>query len=62
MIDVKRGWTLDANAKKRTEALTLEQFIIEQQVRANVASGEFSGLLRDIGLAAKVINRVETQP
>lgn len=46
-----------ANAKKKTEALTLEQFIIEQQARANVASGEFSGLLRDIGLAAKVINR-----
>lgn len=42
---------------KRDEVLTLEQFIIESQRRANVASGELSSLLRDIALATKVINR-----
>ena len=36
---------------------TLEQFIIEQQDRFPHSTGAFSRVLRDIGLAAKMINR-----
>ena len=36
---------------------TLGQFIIERQHEINVAKGEFSRLLRDIGIAAKTISR-----
>jgi len=37
--------------------ITLEQFIIERQNEFNFASGELTQLLRDIGLAARIINR-----
>ena len=37
--------------------VTLEQFIIERQADFEYASGELSHLLRDIGLAARIINR-----
>ncbi len=38
--------------------ITLDEYIVENQVRQNQASGEFSGLLRHIGIAAKIVNRV----
>jgi fructose-1,6-bisphosphatase I len=41
----------------RDDFKTLEQFIIEQQDRFPHSTGAFSRLLRDIGLAAKVVNR-----
>lgn len=37
--------------------ITLEQFIIETEQEFPLATGEFSQLLRDIGLAAKLVNR-----
>jgi len=39
------------------EFKTLEQFIIEQQDRFPHSTGAFSRLLRDISLAAKIVNR-----
>src|SRR5690625_1864913 len=36
---------------------TLEQFIIEQQDQFPHSSGSFSRLLRDISVAAKIVNR-----
>jgi fructose-1,6-bisphosphatase I len=35
---------------------TLEQFILEQQDRTPVATGTFSRLIRDLGIASKVVN------
>ena len=40
-----------------SRVITLEQFIIEGQTKTNASTGELSRLLRDIGLAAKIINR-----
>lgn len=37
--------------------VTLDEFIINQQENFTFASGELSGLLRDIGLAGKIISR-----
>src|ERR1700758_3573367 len=37
--------------------LTLDEFIIKRQSEIPYAKGELSHLLRDIGLAAKVVNR-----
>ncbi|MFM2375933.1 MAG: hypothetical protein RLZZ165_1030 [Bacteroidota bacterium] len=37
--------------------ITLEQFIIESEAAYPLATGEFSQLLRDLGLAAKLVNR-----
>lgn len=37
--------------------VTLEQFIIERETEFSFASGELSQLLRDIGLAARIVNR-----
>ena len=39
------------------KVVTLEQFIIENERKVTEASGDFSQLLRDIGLAAKIVNR-----
>ena len=39
------------------EFKTLEQFILEQQDRFSHSTGAFSRLLRDISLAAKIVNR-----
>jgi len=36
---------------------TLGQFIIEKQTDFPYAKGELSRLLRDIGIAAKIVNR-----
>lgn len=36
---------------------TLDEFIFEHEKDFSYASGELSGLLRDIGLAAKIVNR-----
>jgi fructose-1,6-bisphosphatase I len=37
--------------------ITLEQFIIERESEYPLATGEFSQLLRDVALAAKLVNR-----
>ncbi|HRB41145.1 MAG TPA: class 1 fructose-bisphosphatase, partial [Bacteroidia bacterium] len=37
--------------------ITLGQFIIERQADFPYAKGELSRLLRDIGIAAKMVNR-----
>ncbi|HEX3035314.1 MAG TPA: class 1 fructose-bisphosphatase, partial [Thermodesulfobacteriota bacterium] len=37
--------------------LTLDEFIIKRQLDFPYATGELSRLLRDIGLAAKIVNR-----
>lgn len=36
---------------------TLDEFIIKRQKSYSAATGELTGLLRDIGLAAKIVNR-----
>ena len=36
---------------------TLDEFIIKRQLDFPYATGELSRLLRDIGLAAKIVNR-----
>ena len=43
--------------KKRNRLITLEEFIIQSQNKFPGATGELSQLLRDIGLAAKIISR-----
>ncbi|MDN3584506.1 class 1 fructose-bisphosphatase [Mucilaginibacter flavus] len=40
-----------------SETITLGQFIIKQQADFPFAKGELSRLLRDIGIAAKIVNR-----
>jgi len=40
-----------------TKVITLGQFIIEKQADFPYAKGELSRLLRDIGIAAKIVNR-----
>lgn len=40
-----------------TKTITLGQFIIEKQADFPYAKGELSRLLRDIGIAAKIVNR-----
>jgi fructose-1,6-bisphosphatase I len=37
--------------------VTLDEFIIRRQKDFNYASGELTALLRDIGIAAKIVNR-----
>lgn len=37
--------------------ITLDEFIIHRQKDFSYASGELTGLLRDIGVAAKIVNR-----
>lgn len=41
----------------KNRVITLDEFIVQRQNDFPFASGELSGLLRDIGLAAKLINR-----
>jgi fructose-1,6-bisphosphatase I len=43
--------------KKANRVITLEEYIIQSQNRFPGATGELSQLLRDIGLAAKIISR-----
>ena len=40
-----------------TQVTTLGQFIIERQADFPYAKGELSRLLRDIGIASKIVNR-----
>jgi fructose-1,6-bisphosphatase I len=44
-----------------TRAVTLAQFILQQERQHHEATGEFTGLLTDIALAAKMINREVTR-
>ncbi len=46
-----------ASQHDRLHVKTLEQFIIEQQGRFPHSTGAFSRLLRDISVAAKIVNR-----
>lgn len=39
------------------QIITLEQFIIEQEQEIPIAAGAFSRLIRDISVAAKIVNR-----
>ena len=39
------------------QIVTLDEFIIRRQNDFQYATGELTGLLRDIGVAAKIINR-----
>jgi len=45
------------NSRKRSRLITLEEYIIQSQNKFPGATGELSQLLRDIGLAAKIISR-----
>lgn len=45
------------NLKQNERLVTLEEFIIQSQNRFPGATGELSQLLRDIGLASKIISR-----
>lgn len=38
--------------------ITLDEFIVQSQHGYSDASGEFSGLLRHLGIAAKIVNRI----
>src|SRR5690606_15416439 len=51
-VDVSNGTHIDDGDFK-----TLEQFIIEQQEARPGSTGAFSRLLRDISVAAKIVNR-----
>jgi fructose-1,6-bisphosphatase I len=53
-FDAPEDRMLDADL---SDFKTLEQFILEQQDRFPHSTGAFSRLLRDIGLAAKIVNR-----
>ena len=48
---------LDDALAQSADFKTLEQFIIEQQDQSGGATGAFSRLLRDLSVAAKVVNR-----
>ena len=37
--------------------ITLDEFIIHHQLQVDPGAGELTGVLRDIGVAAKIINR-----
>jgi len=45
------------NSRKSSRLITLEEYIIQSQNKFPGATGELSQLLRDIGLAAKIISR-----
>lgn len=38
--------------------ITLDEFIIQNEQMFPLSTGEFSGLLRHIGIAAKIVNRI----
>ncbi len=38
--------------------ITLDEFIVDSQIRQGTPTGEFSGLLRHIGIAGKIVNRI----
>ncbi len=41
----------------KQKVITLDEFIVKRQMEFEFASGELSGLLRDLGLASKIIHR-----
>ena len=41
----------------RNRIITLDEFILKQQKEYTSSTGELTNLLRDIGVAAKIINR-----
>jgi fructose-1,6-bisphosphatase I len=47
----------DMEFNKKNKVVTLGQFIIERQADFPYSKGELSRLLRDIGIAAKIVNR-----
>jgi fructose-1,6-bisphosphatase I len=49
----KKAQTLDTSSR----IVTLDEFIIRAEKDFDYATGELTGLLRDIGVAAKIINR-----
>lgn len=49
--------TFAPNFKEMSKLITLDEFIIQRQKDFPFSTGELSGLLRDIGVASKIINR-----
>src|SRR5690606_8769869 len=47
----------EINLFQMNRIITLDEFIIHRQMDFPYASGELTGLLRDIGVAAKIVNR-----
>lgn len=45
------------NSSNRNRIVTLDEFILRQQKEYTSSTGELTNLLRDIGVAAKIINR-----
>src|SRR5687767_3696304 len=45
------------NTFNRNRIITLDEFILRQQKEYTSSTGELTNLLRDIGVAAKIINR-----
>jgi fructose-1,6-bisphosphatase I len=45
------------NSSNRNRIITLDEFILRQQKEYTSSTGELTNLLRDIGVAAKIINR-----
>lgn len=56
-MEVSSPEAADALAMKLGRFVTLEQFIIERQQSLPHSTGAFSRLLRDISVAAKIVNR-----
>ena len=46
-----------ANVLPSHRIITLDEFIIRSEKDFEFATGELTGLLRDIGVAAKIVNR-----
>src|ERR1043166_5162683 len=52
---------MNSKTSEMSRVKTLGQFIIEKQSDFPYAKGELSRLLRDIGIAAKIVNREVTK-
>jgi len=53
-----RQCTFASEMEAMSRRITVDEFIIDNQVNALDAGGEFSDLLRHIGIAGKIINRI----
>jgi fructose-1,6-bisphosphatase I len=51
------GKTVETSIQFENRIITLDEFIIRSEKDFEYATGELTGLLRDIGVAAKIINR-----
>jgi fructose-1,6-bisphosphatase I len=53
----QNGQTVPKSPVSGNRIITLDEFIIRAEKDFDFATGELTGLLRDIGVAAKIINR-----